>query len=111
MFGASFCPHFFSYTSQVLTFAQTWHMATFSMTGYGRAEKIIGSRKYTVEIRSLNSKQTDLTVKLPTLLREVEMKLRTIIAAELGRGDELHRVQLHAASSIRLCTFEPGIRM
>ena len=61
-------------------------MATYSMTGYGRSEKIIGSRKYTIELRSLNSKQTDLTVKLPSLLREVEMKLRSLIATELGRG-------------------------
>jgi len=61
-------------------------MATYSMTGYGRAEKQIGSRKYVIELRSLNSKQIDLLIKVPSLLREIEMDLRTLLANELGRG-------------------------
>ena len=61
-------------------------MATYSMTGYGRAEGIIGSRKYTIEVRSLNSKQLDLMVKLPSLLRELEMDFRSMAANKLGRG-------------------------
>jgi uncharacterized protein (TIGR00255 family) len=61
-------------------------MATYSMTGYGRAEKIIGSRKYVIELRSLNSKQIDLLIKVPGLLREIEMDLRSLLANELGRG-------------------------
>jgi len=61
-------------------------MATYSMTGYGRSENIIGSRKYTVEVKSLNSKQLDLNIKLPALLRELEMPLRTLLATNLGRG-------------------------
>ena len=61
-------------------------MATYSMTGYGRSENIIGSRKYTVEIRSLNSKQLDLNIKIPSLLRELEMPLRSLLATKLGRG-------------------------
>jgi uncharacterized protein (TIGR00255 family) len=56
------------------------------MTGYGRAEKIIGSRKYTIELRSLNSKQIDLAIKVPSLLREIEMDLRGLLAKELERG-------------------------
>lgn len=61
-------------------------MATYSMTGYGRAEKIIGSRKYVIELRSLNSKQIDLSVKIPSLLREIEMDLRSLLAKSLERG-------------------------
>lgn len=61
-------------------------MAIYSMTGYGRSENIIGSRKYTVEIKSLNSKQLDLNIKIPSLLRELEMPLRTLIATKLERG-------------------------
>ena len=56
------------------------------MTGYGRAEKQIGSRKYVIELRSLNSKQIDLLIKVPSLLREIEMDLRTLLANELNRG-------------------------
>jgi uncharacterized protein YicC (UPF0701 family) len=36
-----------------------------SMTGFGRAEGVVGDRKVTVEVRSLNSKQLDLFLKLP----------------------------------------------
>ena len=61
-------------------------MATYSMTGYGRSENIIGSRKYTVEVKSLNSKQLDLNIKIPSLLRELEMPLRSLLATKLGRG-------------------------
>ncbi len=61
-------------------------MATYSMTGYGRSENIIGSRKYTVEVKSLNSKQLDLNIKIPSLLRELEMPLRSLLATSLGRG-------------------------
>ena len=61
-------------------------MATYSMTGYGRSENIIGSRKYTVEIKSLNSKQLDLNIKIPSILREIEMPLRSLLATKLGRG-------------------------
>jgi uncharacterized protein (TIGR00255 family) len=61
-------------------------MATYSMTGYGRAEKIIGSRKFTIELRTLNSKQIDLGIKAPGLIREIEMDLRSLLAKELERG-------------------------
>lgn len=61
-------------------------MATYSMTGYGRAENIIGSRKYTIELRSLNSKQIDLSMKVPSLLREIEMDMRSLLVKELERG-------------------------
>jgi len=61
-------------------------MATYSMTGFGRCEKIIGSRKYTVEVKSLNSKQLDLNVRIPFLVREIEMPLRSLLAKMLNRG-------------------------
>lgn len=61
-------------------------MATYSMTGFGRDEDLIGTRKYTVEIKALNSKQLDLNIKIPSLLRELEMPLRTLLANKLERG-------------------------
>lgn len=56
------------------------------MTGYGKAEQEIQGKKITVEIRSLNSKQLDLNVKLPMSYREYELELRAEIAKKLVRG-------------------------
>ncbi len=56
------------------------------MTGYGKATAECGPHKITFEIRSLNSKQFDLSLKLPMLLRDAEMDLRSMVAQELGRG-------------------------
>ena len=36
-----------------------------SMTGFGKAETTINNKKFTAEIRSLNSKQLDLSIKVP----------------------------------------------
>ncbi|MFY8136946.1 MAG: YicC/YloC family endoribonuclease, partial [Flavobacteriales bacterium] len=40
-----------------------------SMTGFGKAEATIGQKKFTVEVRSLNSKQLDLNLRIPSLYR------------------------------------------
>ncbi|MEZ8000469.1 MAG: YicC/YloC family endoribonuclease [Flavobacteriales bacterium] len=57
-----------------------------SMTGYGRAEATIGNKKFTVEIKSLNSKQLDLYVKMPSVYKEKELGLRSALSKELERG-------------------------
>ena len=57
-----------------------------SMTGYGKAEGTIGTRKFTIELRSLNSKQFDLNVRMPSMFKEKEMALRTFLSQEVGRG-------------------------
>lgn len=57
-----------------------------SMTGYGKAVSVINDKKFTVEVKSLNSKQLDLTVKMPSLYREKELLLRNKLAVELERG-------------------------
>ena len=57
-----------------------------SMTGYGIAEQTFHSKKITVEIKTLNSKQLDLQVKLPNELRFAELNLRNAIGAKLQRG-------------------------
>lgn len=57
-----------------------------SMTGYGIAENTFHDKKIVVEIRTLNSKQLDLTVKLPNELRFAELDFRNKIGAKLLRG-------------------------
>ncbi len=47
-----------------------------SMTGYGKAEATIGGKKITAEIKSLNSKALDLSMRLAPVYREKEMELR-----------------------------------
>jgi len=56
------------------------------MTGFGKAEGIIGSKKFTVEVKSLNSKQLDLNLRMPGTYREKEMELRSWLSENIQRG-------------------------
>lgn len=56
------------------------------MTGYGKAELEILGKKITVEVRSLNSKQLDLNIKLPMSYREFELDFRSEVSKKLIRG-------------------------
>lgn len=58
----------------------------YSMTGFGRAIKTFKSKKYTVEAKSLNSKQLDLSIRVPAKFRDLEIKMRERIAKMLERG-------------------------
>lgn len=57
-----------------------------SMTGFGKASGELKQRKVTVEIKSLNSKQLDLSVRIPNIYKEHEMTLRNYLARNLERG-------------------------
>lgn len=57
-----------------------------SMTGYGKAVVQLPTKKITIEIKSLNSKNIDLNVRVPSYYREKELDMRKIIAAKLERG-------------------------
>ena len=57
-----------------------------SMTGFGKATTELEKRKVTVEIKSLNSKQLDLSVRLPNLYKEHEMEIRNKLSRQLERG-------------------------
>ena len=57
-----------------------------SMTGYGKAETVVENKKITVEVRSLNSKQLDLTVRTPSAWRETEYEIRNLATKHLQRG-------------------------
>ena len=59
----------------------------FSMTGYGKAECLVANnKKLVVEIKSLNSKSLDLSVRIAPQLRSKELEIRTLIAQRLERG-------------------------
>ena len=57
-----------------------------SMTGFGKGEVALPSKKITVEVRSLNSKQLDLAVRMPGIFRQKEFELRSVAAAAIQRG-------------------------
>lgn len=57
-----------------------------SMTGFGKATAELPTRKVTVEVKSLNSKQLDLSVRIPSVYREQEMAVRNQLARVLERG-------------------------
>lgn len=57
-----------------------------SMTGYGNATGEVGGKKISVQLKSLNSKQADINIKLPSMFRESEFGFRKLISNSLGRG-------------------------
>ncbi|MBD5217225.1 MAG: YicC family protein [Bacteroidales bacterium] len=57
-----------------------------SMTGFGRGVASSPNKKITVEIKSLNSKQLDLTMRVPHYFREAEVEMRNKLSEALRRG-------------------------
>jgi uncharacterized protein (TIGR00255 family) len=58
----------------------------YSMTGWGKAVCELSGKKLTIEIKSLNSKQLDLSVRMPSVFKDKELELRNIISEKLLRG-------------------------
>ena len=57
-----------------------------SMTGYGRAQQILNGRDITIELRSVNNRYLDLSIKLPRLYTFAEEAVRTRLQGRLNRG-------------------------
>ena len=57
-----------------------------SMTGYGKSVIQLPTKKISIEIKSLNSKNLDLNTRMPSLYREKELDIRKLIASKLERG-------------------------
>ncbi len=58
----------------------------YSMTGFGRSEKIFVSRRYTVELKSVNSRYCDINIRMPRLFNFAEGTIRKTISDRLSRG-------------------------
>ncbi|WP_236011115.1 YicC/YloC family endoribonuclease [Olleya sediminilitoris] len=58
----------------------------YSMTGYGKSVLQLPTKKITIELKSLNSKNLDLNARMPSIYREKELDLRKLIAKQLVRG-------------------------
>lgn len=58
----------------------------YSMTGYGKSVLQLPTKKVTIEVKSLNSKNLDLNARMPSIYREKELSIRKLLADELVRG-------------------------
>jgi len=56
------------------------------MTGYGKSVLQLPTKKITIELKSLNSKNLDLNARMPLIYREKELYIRKLMAKELNRG-------------------------
>lgn len=56
------------------------------MTGYGKAELDLQNKRVTIEIKSLNSKQLDISSRTPNVYKEKELEIRRIISERVVRG-------------------------
>jgi uncharacterized protein (TIGR00255 family) len=66
------------------------------MTGYGRAEVVHAGRKFSVELNSVNRKQSDIVINLPRDLTELEPRIRQTINENISRGRTNATVALHS---------------
>jgi TIGR00255 family protein len=57
-----------------------------SMTGFGRSEQTVGDKTFLVDIKSLNGKQFELSLKIPAFIKPFEFDIRTLLSKRLGRG-------------------------
>jgi uncharacterized protein (TIGR00255 family) len=71
-----------------------------SMTGYGRGECSQDGFKITVELSSVNRKQSEISVNLPRELELLEAQIRDIINRSIARGRLMARVSFHAGASL-----------
>ena len=70
-----------------------------SMTGYGRGETDYGGTKFTVELNSVNRKQSDVVINLPRDLVELEPRIRQTINENISRGRTNATVSLHSGTN------------
>lgn len=74
------------------------------MTGFGKAIVEAPSKKFTVEVKSLNSKQLDLSARIPAAYRDKELDIRSFIASQLERGKVDVSVYVESSASDAVAT-------
>lgn len=75
-----------------------------SMTGFGKAEAEFQNKKYSIEVKSLNSKQLDASVRLPSAFRDKEFEMRNMIAQKLERGKVEFSIRVESDEAERTTT-------
>ena len=78
------------------------------MTGWGKAVCELPGKKLSVEIKSLNSKQLDLSVRMPSIFREKELELRNLVSEKLLRGKVDLTIMMEQTSKLSTATINAG---
>lgn len=74
-----------------------------SMTGYAKKQCLLDNKKITIEIKTLNSKQIDANVKMPSTYMEKELEIRSLLnRLERGKIDLLLTEEANATNSVQL---------
>ena len=58
----------------------------YSMTGFGRGEKVFDTRKYSIELKSVNSRFCDISIRMPRMFNYLDGDIRRVITDRLLRG-------------------------
>ncbi len=82
-----------------------------SMTGYGRAVETVNGREFTVELRSVNNRYLDCTVKLPRMLSFAEETVKQAVKATISRGkvDVYITVHSEGAADVKVSLNKPMV--
>jgi len=80
-----------------------------SMTGYGKAVLQLPTKKVTIEIKSLNSKNLDLNVRIPSYYKEKELAVRKKLASSLVRGKIDFSIYVEMTSDETATTVNHGV--
>ena len=80
-----------------------------SMTGFGRAEDNVGDKTFLVDVKSLNGKQFELQLKLPSLLKPFEFDIRRLVSEKLGRGSIDCSISLKETGSAKPITINTDL--
>src|SRR5260221_250587 len=82
-----------------------------SMTGYGRGDCSQDGFKITVELSSVNRKQSEITVNLPREMEILEAQIRDLINQHIARGRLTVRVSIHAGASQTAAKMHLNVRL
>ncbi len=80
-----------------------------SMTGFGRSEKNVGDKTFLVDIKSLNGKQFELQLKLPSILKPFEFDIRRLLSEKLLRGSVDCMISLKDTGSAKPVTINTDL--
>jgi len=80
-----------------------------SMTGYGKSVLQLSSKKISIEIKSLNSKNLDLNTRMPSYYKEKDIEVRKILAKALVRGKIDFSIQVEMTSEETQTAINKGV--
>ena len=80
-----------------------------SMTGYGKSVLHLSDKKVTIEVKSLNSKNLDLNVRMPSYYREKELAVRKELASKLVRGKVDFSIYIEMTADETSTTVNKGV--